>query len=226
MFDLTTYVKKWRIRQLKTVFSTLDTLWHVNNHIRMYVVIIGLSLSLSYYLHIHNIHHHPPHHANDIDPSGCLPCVFELSSTWTRRRKSSWRTTESSNHLFYANTITNTITNTNTNTIRNTNMIVKTMRWSNYPCSKHNQRYRTTKTSKMALSNCQPTTNTKRVSQEIHKSREIQIPKKRKWGGSAGGWAGQAGCLQLGGELQLLPTTHFIFRLQPILSLDYNPLYP
>ena len=27
MFDLTTYVKKWRIRQLKTVFSTLDTLW-------------------------------------------------------------------------------------------------------------------------------------------------------------------------------------------------------
>ena len=26
MFDLTTYVKKWRIRQLKTVFSTLDTL--------------------------------------------------------------------------------------------------------------------------------------------------------------------------------------------------------
>ena len=103
-------------------------------------------------------------------------------------------------------------------------MIVKTMRWSNYPCSKHNQRYRTTKTSKMALSNCQPTTNTKRVSQEIHKSREIQIPKKRKWGGSAGGWAGQAGCLQLGGELQLLPTTHFIFRLQPTLPLDYNRL--
>ena len=30
MFDLTTYVKKWRIRQLKTVFSTLDTLWAVN----------------------------------------------------------------------------------------------------------------------------------------------------------------------------------------------------
>ena len=29
MFDLTTYVKKWRIRQLKTVFSTLDTLWNV-----------------------------------------------------------------------------------------------------------------------------------------------------------------------------------------------------
>ena len=27
MFDLTTYVKKWQIRQLKTVFSTLDTLW-------------------------------------------------------------------------------------------------------------------------------------------------------------------------------------------------------
>ena len=27
MFDLTTYVKKWRIRQLKTIFSTLDTLW-------------------------------------------------------------------------------------------------------------------------------------------------------------------------------------------------------
>ena len=27
MFDLTIYVKKWRIRQLKTVFSTLDTLW-------------------------------------------------------------------------------------------------------------------------------------------------------------------------------------------------------
>ena len=26
MFDLTTYVKKWQIRQLKTVFSTLDTL--------------------------------------------------------------------------------------------------------------------------------------------------------------------------------------------------------
>ena len=26
MFDLTTYVKKWRIRQLKTVFSTIDTL--------------------------------------------------------------------------------------------------------------------------------------------------------------------------------------------------------
>ena len=26
MFDLTAYVKKWRIRQLKTVFSTLDTL--------------------------------------------------------------------------------------------------------------------------------------------------------------------------------------------------------
>ena len=26
MFDLTTYVKKWRILQLKTVFSTLDTL--------------------------------------------------------------------------------------------------------------------------------------------------------------------------------------------------------
>ena len=27
------------------------------------------------------------------------------------------------------------------------------------------------------------------------------------------------------GELQLLPTTHFIFRLQPTLSLDCNPLY-
>ena len=27
------------------------------------------------------------------------------------------------------------------------------------------------------------------------------------------------------GELQLLPTTHFIFSLQPTLSLDYNPLY-
>ena len=27
MFDLTTYAKKWWIRQLKTVFSTLDTLW-------------------------------------------------------------------------------------------------------------------------------------------------------------------------------------------------------
>ena len=25
MFDLTTYVKEWQIRQLKTVFSTLDT---------------------------------------------------------------------------------------------------------------------------------------------------------------------------------------------------------
>ena len=31
MFDLTTYVKKWRIRQLKTVFSTLDTLWSTNH---------------------------------------------------------------------------------------------------------------------------------------------------------------------------------------------------
>ena len=31
MFDLTTYVKKWRIRQLKTVFSTLDTLWRGSN---------------------------------------------------------------------------------------------------------------------------------------------------------------------------------------------------
>ena len=182
---------------------------HVNNHIRMYVVIIGLSSSLCYYLHIHNIHHHHPHHANDIDPSGCLPCVFEPSSTWTRR-KSSWRTMESSNHLFYANTITNTITYTNTNTIRNTNMIIQTMRWSNYPCSKHNKRYQTTKTSNTALSNCQPTTNTKRVSQEIHKSREIQIPNRRKWGGSAGGWAGQAGCLQLG-------------RRAAIAS--YNPLY-
>ena len=30
MFDLTTYVKKWRIRQLKTVFSTLDTLCPLN----------------------------------------------------------------------------------------------------------------------------------------------------------------------------------------------------
>ena len=30
MFDLTTYVKKWRIRQLKTVFSTLDTLCYQN----------------------------------------------------------------------------------------------------------------------------------------------------------------------------------------------------
>ena len=27
MFDLTTYPKKWEIPQLKTVFSTLDTLW-------------------------------------------------------------------------------------------------------------------------------------------------------------------------------------------------------
>ena len=31
MFDLTTYVKKWRIRQLKTVFSTLDTLCYRND---------------------------------------------------------------------------------------------------------------------------------------------------------------------------------------------------
>ena len=31
MFDLTTYVKKWRIRQLKTVFSTLDTLCQVGD---------------------------------------------------------------------------------------------------------------------------------------------------------------------------------------------------
>ena len=84
----------------------------------------------------------------------------------------------------------------------------------------------------MALSNCQPTTNTKRVSQEIHKSREIQIP-KRKWGGSAGGWAGQAGCLQLGrraaiasyNPLYLKTTTHITFRLQPTLSLDYSPPY-
>ena len=30
MFDLTTYVKKWQIRQLKTVFSTLDTLWRLS----------------------------------------------------------------------------------------------------------------------------------------------------------------------------------------------------
>ena len=32
MFDLTTYVKKWRIRQLKTVFSTLDTLCEAAEH--------------------------------------------------------------------------------------------------------------------------------------------------------------------------------------------------
>ena len=31
MFDLTIYVKKWRIRQLKTVFSTLDTLWKLRS---------------------------------------------------------------------------------------------------------------------------------------------------------------------------------------------------
>ena len=35
MFDLTTYVKKWRIRQLKTVFSTLDTLCH------LYSIVMG-----------------------------------------------------------------------------------------------------------------------------------------------------------------------------------------
>ena len=106
------------------------------------------------------------------------------------------------------------------------------MGWSNYPCSKHNERYQTTKTSNMTLSNCQPSTNTKRVSQEIHKSREIQIPKP-KWGGSAGGWAGQAGCLQLGrraaiasyNPLYLKTTTHITFRLQPTLSLDYSPPY-
>ena len=34
MFDLTTYVKKWQIRQLKTVFSTLDTLCGVSSQRR------------------------------------------------------------------------------------------------------------------------------------------------------------------------------------------------
>ena len=40
MFDLTTYVKKWRIRQLKTVFSTLDTLCILSQFFDSLIILI------------------------------------------------------------------------------------------------------------------------------------------------------------------------------------------
>ena len=44
MFDLTTYIKKWRIRQLKTAFSALDTLCVQSNmDIFLRKVLEGLS---------------------------------------------------------------------------------------------------------------------------------------------------------------------------------------
>ena len=56
------------------------------------VVIIELSSSLSYYLtsHIHNIHHHDPHHANNIDPYGCLPCMSQLKRCSTIEQSHIW----------------------------------------------------------------------------------------------------------------------------------------
>ena len=63
MFDLTTYVKKWRIRQLKTVFSTLDTLWHT-----LPTLVYSCTL-----LHIHVVHtahlHTIAHSCNYVVPN-------------------------------------------------------------------------------------------------------------------------------------------------------------
>ena len=50
MFDLTTYVKKWQIRQLKTVFSTLDTLCQVSPfhlHLTLLIQIAPARLPIS-----------------------------------------------------------------------------------------------------------------------------------------------------------------------------------
>ena len=47
MFDLTAYVKKWRIRQLKTVFSTLDTLCKAGDSFNLLEVSLILLLKLN-----------------------------------------------------------------------------------------------------------------------------------------------------------------------------------
>ena len=49
MFDLTTYVKKWRIRQLKTVFSTLDTLWRVGDNYLVCISVEGPPVRFRYF---------------------------------------------------------------------------------------------------------------------------------------------------------------------------------
>ena len=56
MFDLTTYVKKWQIRQLKTVFSTLDTLCSDSNII-ISTTIFDIAI-ITIIISRHHHHHH------------------------------------------------------------------------------------------------------------------------------------------------------------------------